>query len=89
MSRLFSKFSKKSPLEVYRFISNVETLLDRTEGRFPSSLEVHRFISNVKKVYGRGYTGSPSPLEVDRFISKVIFIGSVRRSVVSVPSRGK
>ena len=47
----------------------METLLDRTEGRFPSSLEVHRVISNVKKVYGRGYTGSPSPLEVNKVTS--------------------
>ena len=46
MSRPFSKFSKKSPLEVDRFISDDVIKTSEPYEMFPSPLEVNRFISD-------------------------------------------
>ena len=63
MSRLFSKFSKKSPLEANRFISaETNRKVQAIRSMFPSPLEVHRFISAHKSVEGCGHCDCFRPL---------------------------
>ena len=88
MSRLFSKFSKKSPLEVGRFISMKRYYPAIISYEFPSPLEVGRFISYQNRLARKRHVnGFPSPREVYRFIS-VIDIISIGLVLVSVHFRG-
>ena len=59
-----------SPLEVYRFISELSIEINIFFIKFPSPLEVYRFISQFPKRNCRNYL-FPSPLEVYRFISEL------------------
>ena len=79
-----------SPLEVNRFISEINHDLFNTEDEaLPSPFEVDRVISENPICIVMTLSLFPSPLEVYRFISYRYYSVDPNANTVSVPSRGE